>query len=275
MKLFLLIACLYSQLSFSFIPNISNALGEVFEGRKGGLQEMFLKHRVFNPGGEPIEIEETILYQGNRIFISFKIGQTLLAGEFSDRKYKLPGMVIPARTLLFLKYLVGGSADDYREIALREQFIKREYLTDFQPTFKAEGDPQTWALKDNYIKQDGVSFKKLKQGVGVAYRGNPTDEGEHILYLDPSYKGVKRIEWLEGKETHAWNFDGFSKLGSGYFPRVIAFESNGAEIVVSNLVTLKQAREKNIADFRRLIARPVVQPSGEGMNALKTLLSYR
>lgn len=270
---------LRSSLLLAFIPPPYQMVREVLEGRKAGTSELWIRHRFELQQGEIFELEEQWVGDTQKGVGLWKLpAGAFIGGVVLEKKnYVWSGgeRRTPLKSLLPLKYLLASSPEDLLGSMVGEHFLTREQLQQYKPGFNPSGDPQTWDVKSNYFKQDGLSLRRAK---GVpSYFVTSAEEGapQRGIYFDKELAGIRRIEWKEGKDTVAWNFDFFSKLqSSGTFPKRMSFEKNGVEVIVSELLVHRPAKEKQSVDLRQTI-KAMSTPSGHYEEGLRLLLSYR
>lgn len=258
--------------AWPFIPPVPQMIRDVFEGRKPSPAfEMVLRHRIEIRPGETLDLEEQYIGDVNRGSLVWRVpGGGVIGGAAFDRKnYVLGGdRRVAIHTFLTRKYLLSSSSEDFLNSLLAERFVTREQLQQYKPEFNPSGDPQNWDVKSNVLQHDGVFLKRVKGVPAYCVTG-----GAKSVYFDKGLAGIRRLEWKEGTETLAWNFDSFSKLQSGgEFPRRMSFERNGSEIIVSELVLHRPAKEKQISDLRQ-VGRGAI--TGNNEEALRLLLGYR
>jgi hypothetical protein len=276
----LLLALIFSQSVFAFIPPLASLVKDAFEGRKATPVEIVIRHRVEPKGLEALEIEEHILADRSHTYISWKtpqISQPVWASLEKKNYVFSTGGRVSSHSSLFLKYLVDSSADDYANALFAEQFIHRDQLLQFKPGFELTGDPQSWAIKDNYIQHEGVYLKRLKSGgAGYAITGYREGATSRVVVFDKDSQGIRRLEWKDGEETTAWNFNQITKFGQGYYPKRMSLERNGVDVVGSELVMIKAVKEKQVGEFRNALQRAGNAPIPQNLEeALKILLSER
>lgn len=270
---------LQSLPAIAFIPPVSSMLREVTDGRKAGSFEVVIRHRMSVRGSGAVEVEERIVNERNRhsLLWSGSAFPRGLAGTFERYQYIVGDTAIAARSAAWVTYLAGIGGDALRDVLLNEQFVRRDQLLQYKPGWTPAGDPQTWELRENYLRHPDICLKRFAGSVAIAIVGMEEGSVAKTLYIDKALKGIRRLEWKDGQEVNAWNFESFSPMpAGGQFPRRITFETGGAEVITSDLIAARPITGKALSDFKNSWKQAHREPaasSGEGI--LKLLLSFR
>lgn len=282
------IFALISHPIFGFIAPVPDIVHEIFFRRPQGAVEVSLRHRVTPGNGTAVEFDEQIITdRGGRSFFIFKGGPfpLPLQATFANQGYRFGGdQTIPSRSSLFARYFTSSTGDDFLNALQQEQFARRDQLLQFKPSFTAEGDPKAWDLKENTLRHDDIFLKKFGAAVTVAVVGledatsrraiyfekrNRIEKGDERLYL-----GVRRLEWKDGVELAAWNFDRFMPVvGGGLYARQMFFELNGLTLITTQVIGIRTITDKAVLQLRQTVRQSSLSPSAEGI--LKIVLGYR
>lgn len=269
----------HSLQAFAFLPPVASMLREVTEGRKAGPIEVVLRHRISVRGSGAIEVEERIVNERNRYSFlwsgsAFPRG---LAGTLERYQYIVGDNAIPSRSAAWVTYLAGLGGDSLRDVLVNEQFVRRDQLLQYKPGWSPTGDPQTWELRENYLRHADVVLRRIAGGVAIAVIGMEEGAVAKTLYVDKNLKGLRRLEWKDGQEINAWNFESFGAMpAGGQFPRRITFETGGAEVITTDLVAARSLNAKALSDFKNSWKQAPREPaSSNGEGVLKLLLSFR
>lgn len=263
----------------AFLPPVAEMLRSVTDGRKSVPVELVVKHRIAVRGSGTVELEERI-FDENRKALFLWSGGALgagVSGSLDGTSYRTPGGEIPTKSLALVRYLTSTNPDELRDGLVAERMIRRDQLAMFKPGFAPEGDPQSWNVKENYLIHPDIYLRRLESGVAIAVVG--TDEGDErrTVLFDRALKGIRRFEWKEGESVQSWNCEGFSPFGAaGNYPRRLAFESNGSEVIQSDILAVRLLNAKSAGEFKnswRQAEKASLSSNGEGI--LKLLLSYR
>jgi hypothetical protein len=267
----------------AFIPPLPSILKEVFDARKSGIAaEIYLKHRIEVRPQEFVELEERVLRERNEtLFIWRQVGQSAVtAARWEGQNYFFAkDRQAPIGSELPIGYLVTDSADWFRDQMTAEQFIRRDQLYQFKPGFMPQGDPQTWNLKENYLRHEDIFLARLPAGIAIAVQGLSEPTASHTVFFDQALKGILRFEWKQGDQVAAWDFDQFSgKASDGFLPRRLRFERNGTVMVQSELVGSRKLKDKQLYEFKNTWKQAMSRgysPTNTVEGALKTLLNNR
>ncbi len=275
-------ACIISNLVFGFMPPLNAVVKDLFDYRKPGLAiEILFKHHVDLKVGEPVDIEERLVAErGQALFMWRPVGQPVVQVARWDGQGYLTGKNerMPSHSSLFLRYFVIDNPDVFRDALIQEQFTRRDQWYEFKPGFTPEGDPQTWNMKENYLRHDDIFLSRLPQGIAISVQGTDEAGNQKIVYFDRSLHGLDRLEWRQSGVVTAWNFEQFvRRQNEGFFPMKAMFESGGNVLVTTEVQSVRHLRDKQLAEFKnswKASARTAT-PSAEVATALKALLSYR
>lgn len=266
--------------AFGFLPPLTSIVHDVFDFRKGGPAiEIVFRHHIDLKVGDPVDLEERLVSErGQTLGIWKVVGQgPILVARWDGQGYTSGKDKIPSRSAIFIKYFTQDNPDNFRDALISEQFTRRDQWYQFKPGFTPEGDPQTWAIKDNYLRHDDIYLSRLPQGISIAVQGTDEAGNQKIVYFDRSLHGLSRLEWRQNGVVTAWNFETFSRRqGDGFYPAHATFESGGAVLVSTDVQSVRHLKDKQLADFNNTFksAHPG-SPSSTVSAALKALLSYR
>lgn len=270
---------LLSPIAEAFLPPVVDILREVTSGRKPGPVELVLRHRISVKGAGVVEVDERILRDRNQFYFIWagaSLGQSLSASWAQD-KYQMGNTSFPSRSIAMVAALSARGPEDLRDSLISEQFIQREHLYQFKPGYNPSGDPVTWETRENYLRHPEIFLKKLSSGVAIAIGSANEGNETKAVCFDKGLKGLRRFEWQVNQQTFAWNFEGFAPFAAGgLYPRRLSFESNGVEVIQSELTAVRAATARTLSDFKtawRQAQKGEVTPAAEGI--LKLLLSYR
>lgn len=275
MRTLIFILAFIASVGEAFIPPIPLAIREIFDGRKPGALEIVLRHRI--GGGE---FEERIVCERGRYQMVWRGGlfQQPVAATWERQAYFIGDRNISSRSGIFLKYFGSHSADEFKDALMAEKFMRRDQMIQFKPGFSPSGDPQTWDLRENYLKHPDIFLERVRGSVAIVVVG--LDEGalRKAVAFDRSLKGVRRIEWKDGQEVAGWTFENFSKFPSGgTYPHKLSFDINGNEVISSDVVAVRTIGDRALADFRtgwkQAASTTGLSPNAEA--ALQRLLGFR
>ena len=270
-RLALLGLLFFHAAAHAFIPPVPAVVKEIFYGRKPKrATEIVLRHVIEAKPGEVIEVEERIMTERGRARFRWRIGGQPVGGQLERDGYLVEGgSKIETRSRLFLKYLLTASDTDFLNALQEEGFVRRDQLQQFKPGYSPDGDPNLWDVRGAYLRHADIYLHRVRQSVGIAVEG----DAKRIVYFDQGLHGVRRLEWRDGTPV-AWDFDGFHTPGKegGFYPRHLYFSVNGEEKIRSELVAIRGASDRQVAEFT---ASPKGGPSGSAEAALQFLLSYR
>ncbi len=279
-KIFLALSFLLPLSARAFIPPVGSVLKEIFDSRRPGISvELVFKHQVDLANGSSVAIDESLIYLGGKTYFLWKTQGHVPVYGVQDRKAYVIGIdrKLATRSYLFSKYLGTSSAEDFKELLVAEQFARRDQFLQYKPGFVFEGDPASWDVQGNYLKHPDIQLKKLESSIAIAVKGYEEGQNQKTLYLDHKLQGIKRIEWKEASNVTSWNFSDFNRYQDGLFPRRLAFEQNGNELIRSDLVQVRGLKDKAITNtiqsWQKTGGRNAATGSLE--EALKVLLSYR
>jgi len=270
---------LFSNLAPAFIPPVAIMLKEVTEGRKNVPVELVLKHRIAVRGSGNVEFEERIFDEKKRTLFLWTGGPFAqpVAGLIEGATYQVQGQAIPTRSLAVVRYLTATTPDELRETLVAERLMRRDHLLQYKPGFSPEGDPQTWAIKENYMIHPDIYLRRLETGVAYAVAGSDEGSERRAVLFDRGLKGIRRMEWADAESSQSWSFEGFSPFSAGgNYPRRLAFESNGTEVIQSDVLAVRALNAKSVAEFKntwRQSEKASLSSNGEGI--LRLLMSYR
>ena len=276
----LAVGMIVSSTASAWIPPLPTIVNEIFDGRKvRNATEVVVRHTVELQPGQAMDVEERMAVIRNRRYAIWKVGAVLVAGTFDKDKYLVAGdKAFTTRSALWPKYLTYVNGDDFLSALVAEGFARRDQLQQFKPGFKAEGEPKTWNVKEQLLKHDDIFLTRLTRGVSIIVIGTQEGENRKAVFFDPGFRGVRRIEWKEGPQVVAWEFDGFHNGGKdmGLLPRQFFFEVEGVEKIHSELVAARSLTDKQIKDYQT--AHRAASTAGMPENVesvLQLLLSYR
>lgn len=274
-----------SQMALALLPPLSFVIRDVFENRKPVAIEAILKHQI-ELKGEKIEIEERIVRERGQVRVIWRVpGGMQIPASYERAGYVMGnGRGYPSRTSLFMRYLMFDSADDFRDQLISEQFIRRDQLFQYKPGYIPTGDPQTWNLRENYMRHPDIFLQRLPKGIAVSVVGVEDSNNRRAVFFDYPKKGnervegILRLEWKEENQVAGWNFDQFSRSGSdGWYPRHASFDVGGVEMINTQILAWRSIKERALNDSRnqwKAMPRATALPSNVEA-ALKLLLSYR
>jgi hypothetical protein len=275
MKKTIIASLLLAQSAFALIPPINEVIARIFEGRPAGrVSETVLKHHITMKDGQNEEWEERLITSKGKYFYIFRNGASSVAGAQEARQNVVGNKKFPAESLLFLKYIGGGSSDEFRDQLLSEGFIKRDHLQQFKTGYEPKGDPRTWPVTDFYIKHAGIFLAPPNGAITVV--GSEDGARRKSVGFDPSALGVDN--WQESDNGHIkkWSFQSFSNVkNEGFFPKIFNFENDNGR-VTTEWVTRRSLSPKQIADFQanwRTASQNSLSSDAE--LSLGLLLSYR
>lgn len=280
MKLLLVLPLLISTLCFSFVPPVGSVIKEIFDVRKPGvIIELTYKHTVELSQGNAVTVDESLLYSGGKAYFLWKSPNHVPVYGVQERKSYIVGSdkKMNARSFLYSKYLASPSAEDFKEQLISEQFIRRDQLLQYKPGFSFEGDPDSWQVRENYVKHPDVNFKRIGSLVTIAVLGMDGKDNQRTVYFDSKFQGVRKLEWKEGNNVSSWSFSDFNKYQDGIFPKSMRFEQNGTELVSSEVIQVRGLRDKAFQNTLKAWQKSGAKNSSSGQleEALKVLLSYR
>ncbi len=279
---FIVILSCLATTAFGFIPPLTAVVHDLFDYRHPGLaQEIVFRHHVDLRAGETVDLEERIVAErGQTLCIWRQLGQPpFLVARWDGQGYLTgKGERIPSRSAIFMKYFTLDNPDAFRDALILEQFTRRDQWYEYKPGFMPDGDPQTWNVKENYLRHDDIYLSRLAQGVAITVQGSDDPNNQKAVYFDKSLHGLDRIEWRSNNVATAWNFDQFTRRqGEGFFPSKATFESGGLVLISSEVQSVRHLKDKQLFEFKNSwkAASRAPAPTGTAATALKTLLSYR
>jgi hypothetical protein len=268
----------WGSVARAYIPPIMMMLKEITDGRKGGPTEVIIHHRISVRGSGQVDIDERILHERNRLLFIWsgkEIGT--ISGSWERYNYNIGSRQITSRSAGFLSYLTGFAAEPIRDTLVAEQFMRRDQLLQYRPGFSPTGDPEQWNLKENYLRHGDIFLQRMPSGIAISVVGMEEGSVRKAVFFDRNIKGIRRLEWREGQETHTWNFERFTNFAAGgVFPKRIYFEANGSEVISSDLLNVKVLDAKKLAEYKtawRQAERTQLNERSEGI--LQLMLSYR
>lgn len=274
-----LLAVGYANPAKAFLPNVLDILREVTTGRKPGPVEVVLRHRIAVKGTGTVEIDERILREGNKfsfLWSGKELGQPIAAG-WERYNYIVGDQTIPSRSLALVSALTVATAEDLREVLIAEQFIRKDHLYQFKPGYVPTGDPQTWEIRENYLRHSDIFLQRMPSGIAIAVVGFEEGAVRKAVFFDRSLKGIRRFEWRDNQETYGWAMDGYAPFAAGgVHPRRLFLEANGGEVISSDVQAVRLANGRALSDFKtawRQAQRQELASNAEGI--LKLMLSFR
>ena len=88
----------------------------------------------------------------------------------------------------------------------------------------------------------------------------------------------RRVEWLKGSESAAWNFSDFKPFKApGRYPKALRFELNGQTRVTTEVRSVRSIGVKELAKLKKQIRaqRAVSSIPATAEKALEILFRYR
>lgn len=276
-----LILLLVAGRALAFIPPVSRIVSDSVEGKKITKPvELVMHHRVDMKQGQITDLEERLVWDHGKVTLFFKVPGVSQPIEVSvdSRGYNLDyGKTWSRRSRVFYKAFFAGSPDELMEPLLSDEFIRRDQLMQYKPGFQPAGDPKDWDLREGYLRHDDVYLHRVGKSVAIAVAGANDPTHRRIVYFDRDHKSVRRLEWGDGNDVVAWNFESFLKSPPlGAAARHLTFEVNGEERINTDIVQVRQLSDKQLADLKRMphLARGATPPSSVE-EVLGLLLSYR
>lgn len=270
---------LIAESARAFIPPVPDILRAVTEGRRSRrATEIMIRHKVRLKEGV-VEIDEKLVTERGRahvLFTSRQGGST--SGSLDKQVWVLAGDVrIETRSTLFLKYLLASSSDDLLSPLIAEQFVRRDQLMQYKPGYSPHGDPKTWEASTHYMRHPDIKLSRLPGGEAIAVTGFAEGESRKTVYFDVALKGIRRLEWKEGENKTAWEFDAFgTAFKEGLLPGRMGFWQGENEVIASELSIFRGVSDAQAEGLKKQFRGAGQQaPTGAFEEALRVLLSYR
>lgn len=265
----------------AFIPPVSRLIADAVENKKAAKAiELVMRHRVQTNQGQPVEVEERLLWDRGRVQLFFKVPGVaqFIAVGVDSRGYSLDyGKTWSRRSRVFYNAFFADSADELLEPLLSDEFIRRDQLVQYKPGFQPTGDPKDWELKEGYLRHDDIYLHRLGRTVAIAVAGATDAQHRRVVYFDRDRKSVRRFEWTDGADTVAWNYESFLKSPPiGQTARHLTFEVNGSERIQTDVLQVLSPSDRQVSDLKRLphLSRGATPPA-QVEEVLGLLLSYR
>ena len=267
----------------AYIPPVRGLVESVFDRRKPqpGIEVSF-QHRVQLPGGKTVQVGERILRNGNRVQFLWTVSgyPKVIGGYRKGGRYVMNAeTTFPSRTVVFLQYFLYDNPSTLLNSLVKEQFVSRNQLADFEPAYQPKGDPHLWKTKELYKRHPNIFLTRTPSGISIAVVGTNESSLKKAVYFQRQGNGIERLEWVEGNNKAAWDFGNFSKKldAPGWYPKRMTFEYEGADRVFSTVSAVNRINNKEVASFEaafRNSQRAGTLPA-EVQEALSLLLSYR
>ncbi len=262
----------------AYIPPVDALLEQVFIDRKPAQSiEILFRHEI-QLGDTLTVLDEQWFWDHGKSYFLWKGLSTPVKGVLEKANYQLgSNLSVSSRSFLFRQYFISSSPEGFRNQLLQEKFLRKEQLQQFHVDYKPTGDPKLWNTQERYIRQKEISFDLLPQGLAITLIGTHQPNQKRTLFFQPMgpNMAISRIEWVDGDIAVSWNFGNFAPQGivKGFYPKRAWFESNGRSVVRSELVLLRPANARAVAEIRALSPNGEVPSPGEEI--FKWLLSYR
>lgn len=266
----------FSSVAFpalAFVPPIGPVANKIFlERHLPATAEILVRHRIEGERN-PIEIEERIYLVGGRPRFVFRHAGKNYVASREGNGYRFPSDVIESKSGLFLKALFSRRGDEFVERAIAEQFVRREQLQQFKPSYGPSGDPKAWNTASAYIRHVDIELARLPQGTAIRVNnGGDARNPAKSVFFDRELRGISRLEWREGETRHQWDFPVFTSYRrEGSFPSRWVYRVNGRERVRSEVLSLKAVADRQATDA----LRAGESPTDEVREALGVLLGAR
>lgn len=275
-----ILSLLFSSTCFAFIPPVTTLVNDLFDGRKSNQFEISLEHTLIEEDNSNWPAEERIVYSHGKILDYWKLPNGVnAAAVWKNQIYEFSkDNKITSQTAVVLKYLLGRSGDEFLSLLVRENFVRSDQLNQYKQGFDPSGDPQTWDVKENYLRHSDIFLGRVGNTITFAVVGAADGQNQKSIHFDKSAKGIDRIEWKTGAQVVAWNFSNFNfyKAGGNY-PTQMAFEVNGVPKITSRLLNWRGLNAKTFREFQSLwsSAAKVSQLDTSVQTHLAFLLGYR
>jgi hypothetical protein len=277
-KLSIAIAILSQIKAFAFIPPLGFVVKDAFEGRKHGYVEVLMHHKVESQPGQFVEMDERALLDRGQIKVywtSPSFGQAVGA-SLAGLVYSASDNSFTTRSSLFLKALLFGSADEFKNAMIAEQFARNDQFQQYRPNVTFEGDPQNWDMKQIYLPQPEIFLSRTASGGSIEVVGQDDSTMQKAIFFEKDKHAVARLQWKERGQLNFWDFEQFGKTSDGTIPKKATFVVAGATLVTTYITYRRIDSERQAAEFRQIWSKSKIGPvpvSAE--NVLKILLSYR
>jgi hypothetical protein len=263
----------------AFVPPLSAILKANFDGRKGLPVETVFRHQIISRTGESITVEERLSEVGGKIYLIFRsssfgdVGATWSKGVYqfsSDKK-------VVGRSKAFNLFFTMHKPESYREVLIGEQFLRRDFFSQYKSPFVPQGDPSTWDLKENYVIHPELKFSRTPSGPAITAVGFEESGVRKSVSFGKDTLVLSRLEWKEGSQITSWNFQGVKKLkGDGSFPLELFLNVDNKEVITSTLVSRQYLTDSGakqwMTKFNSASRSSLTSTLEEG---LKVLLEYR
>lgn len=254
---------------WAFLPPVPAMVSELCSGRRPRRgTEVVFRHTL----GE-VTLEERLVSAGGKVQSVFTQGEGVVVAALEGTNYVVGGERSPAGTRVPIRYLLTASSEDLLNLLIKEGFIDRDQLSMYKPGFDPVGDPSTWDLANNYIRQPGV-FMRLLDGTPAVVVSSVEAKA---VYFDESFKSLRRLEWKQEEGMVAWNFlESIAYGKEGNFPRTWRLERDGVELVRSELVSIGVATDRAVSDIQSSGGNTRdSDPSGAVVALVRQLLAFR
>lgn len=259
--------------ALGFVPPLGPVANKIFQERHlPATAEILVKHRV-EADRNPVEVEERIYVVNGRPRFLFRVGGKSFVATRDQNGYRFPSEVIETKNGLFLKALLSRRGEEFIERAIAEQFLRRDQLNQFKPSYGPSGDPKTWNTNASYIRHSDVELARLPQGTAIlATNGGDAKNPARAIYFDRNLRGISRLEWRDGEHRYQWDFPTFlSYKREGTYPNRWVFHLDGKERVRSEVVSIRPVADRWVNEA----LRSAESPSDEAREVLTMLLGSR
>lgn len=277
--LLFLTVLLCPKLGFGFVPPLAFIIKANFDGRKGLPVESVFKHQIVLQTGETFTVEERLAEIGGKIYLIFKssnygeVGCVWSKGSYgfsSDKK-------LVGRSRAFNYFFTMNKPDSYREVLIGEQFLKRDFFTQYKSPFIPQGDPASWDMKENYVIHPEINFSRTPAGPAITAIGFEQSGVRKSVSFEKESLLLDRLEWKEGTQITSWNFQSFKKFaGDGWFPTEISFNADNKVVVTSSLISRQYLKDQSSKQWlTKFSSASKSALSSNFEEGLKVLLEYR
>jgi hypothetical protein len=271
--------------SHAFIYPVTEVIRDVFNNRKpvSGLL-IRIRHDVELKPGEVLSIDETILHEGNNTWFRWQLPPTsggasaAMVARAAGNKYTFAsGGELPLVSQTWLRYVSGGTGQDFMDTAMREGFIRREQLLQFAPGYKPEGDPKAWDPNQYYLRHPDIYLHSIDGQPAISVVGTHDNDRWRAVFFDLRRNGVRRLEWRNGSEGISWTFNKFTSAGNlGRFAREFNLNVNGDIRIQSRVSSVQAIGVRDVPREKRDLQAATGSNGLSTLEAgLKVLLRYR
>lgn len=280
---------LFSPLAFGFIEPATEGLKETFLSRKPKPAILVKwRHDVQAREGETIALEESVLRVGSQLFFRWSSPNGgAVTAVLNGSKYSMTppdskmGGDVAAPNQAFVRYLTGGTMQEFLDNVIREGFIRREQLLQFTPSFNPEGDPKTWDSNANYLRHPDISLRNVEGQPWVIIQGSRQGDKAKNIYFDRNQGNpnktewaLRKLEWRSGQDTAGWTTYRNTSLELGRYPREMALSLNGVIRIQTRLVSMQGIGAAEIARVRKEFQSGLSSSQAVDF-AVRNLLKYR